>query len=125
MLSRRILLSVFALVLAAGMAWSGDVTGTWTAEFTTPRGDTRESTFVFEVAGEELTGTVSGPRGETPIEDGKVEGESITFTVTRDFGRGDMKFLYEGTLSADEIEMTVTIEGRDRTFDMTARRVAE
>ena len=120
--SRRILLSFVAFILAAGAAWAGDVSGTWVAEFTTQRGDTRESTFNFEVDGEELTGTVSGRQGDTPIDDGKITGDEISFSVTRDFGRGDMKFLYEGTVSGDEIEMTVTIEGRDRTFEMTAKR---
>jgi hypothetical protein len=92
------------------------------ADFTTPRGDTREVTFSFDVDGEELTGTVSGPRGETPIDEGKVAGDEISFTVTRDFGRGEMRFLYEGTVRGDEIDLTVTIEERDRTFDMTAKR---
>lgn len=122
---RRVLLSLVVLVLAAGVAWSGDVSGTWVAEFTTPNGQTRESTFNFEVDGEELTGTVSGRRGDAPIEDGKIAGDEISFSVTRDFGRGDMKFLYEGTLSGDEIALTVTIEGRDRTFEMTAKRATE
>jgi hypothetical protein len=123
MLSRRILLSVVVLTLAVGGAWAGDVSGTWVAEFTTPRGDTREITFVFELAGETLSGTVSGPRGESPIGNGTVAGDEISFSVTRDFGRGEMKFLYEGTVGGDEIELTVTIEDRDRTFEMTAKRV--
>ena len=38
MLRRRILLSVVALTLAAGVAGAGDVAGTWVAEFTTPTG---------------------------------------------------------------------------------------
>ena len=122
----RMLPSIVAVAaLAAGVAGGTDVSGKWVAEFTTPNGQTRESTFNFEVDGEKLTGTVSGRRGDSPIEDGKVSGEKITFSVTRDFGRGDMKFLYEGALSGDEIQMQVTIEGRDRTFDMTAKRAAE
>ena len=123
MFNRKTLLSMLVLVLAAGVAWSGDVTGTWAAEFTTPRGDTRESTFVFEVEGATLTGTVSSTRGESEIEDGKVEGDDISFSVTRDFGRGPMTFLYTGTLAGDEIEMEVTVEAFDRTFEMTAKRV--
>jgi hypothetical protein len=123
MLSRRILLSLVAVTLAAGLAGAGDVGGAWVAEFTTPSGQTRESTFAFEVDGEGLTGTVSGRRGDTPIEDGRIVGDEISFSVTRDFGRGEMKFLYEGTVTGDEIEMTITIEDRDRTFEMTAKRV--
>lgn len=123
MLSRRILLSLVAVILAAGLAGAGDVGGTWVAEFTTPGGQTRESTFTFEVDGEALTGTVSGRRGDTPIEDGTIVGDEISFSVTRDFGRGEMKFLYEGTVNGDELKMTVTIEERDRTFEMTAKRV--
>lgn len=126
MCDRRILSTAVAvLALVAGVAGAGDVTGEWLAEFTTPNGMTREVTFHFEADGATLTGTVSGRRGDTEIEDGTVDGDDISFSVTHDFGRGPMKFLYEGTLSGDEIALTVTIEERDRTFDMTAKRVTK
>jgi hypothetical protein len=123
--SRRILLLFVVLALAAGATWSAEVGGKWVAEFTTPNGQQREVAFDFEVDGETLTGTVSGRRGDRPIEDGKVVDGKVSFSVTRDFGMGEMKFHYEGTLSGEELPLTVTIEGRDRTFEMTARRADE
>jgi hypothetical protein len=125
MFRRALPLVVVVLASMAGSVLAGDVSGEWVAEFTTPNGRSVENTFNFQVKGEELTGTVSGRRGPSPIEDGKVSEDKISFSVTRDFGRGDFKFLYEGEVKGDEIQLKVTIEGRDRTFEMTAKRVEE
>lgn len=123
--SRTTLLLFLVLVLAAGVAWSGGLSGRWVAEFTTPNGQQREVTFNFEVDGEKLTGTVSGRRGDRPIEEGKITDGKVSFSVVRDFGMGEMTFHYTGAMEGEELPLTVTIEGRDRTFEMTARRAEE
>jgi hypothetical protein len=126
MKSHRVVLSVVLLIaFAAASSVAGDATGKWVAEFTSPDGQTRQSTFNFKVEGDVLTGTVSGRSGDATIEEGLVDGDSISFSVTRNWGQGDVKFHYAGTVQDDEIQMTVTIEGRDRTFDLTAKRVQE
>jgi hypothetical protein len=103
--------------------FAGDVTGTWKASFTTPDGQTRENTFVFEVDGEKLTGTVSSPRGESQIQDGTAKGDDLTFSVVRHFGGNEMKFNYKGKLAKDEIHFTV--EAGERSFEMTAKRASQ
>jgi hypothetical protein len=115
----------FVLALAAATTLAGDASGKWVAEFTIPNGQTRQSTFDFHVEGDKLTGTVSGRRGDVPIEGGKIDGDAISFSVTRNWGQGDVKFHYEGTVGADEIQMKVTIEGRNRTLDLTAKRAQD
>ena len=67
-----------------------------------------------------LTGTVSSPRGESPISDGKVDGDNISFSVIRNFGGNEIKFLYKGKVSGNEIKFTV--EAGERSFEMTAKR---
>ena len=122
----RVVWSVVLLsALAAASSVAGDATGKWVAEFTSPDGQTRQSTFNLKVEGDTLTGTVSGRSSDATIEEGLVDGNSISFSVTRNWGQGDVKFHYAGTVQDDEIQMTVTIEGRDRTFDLTAKRVQE
>jgi hypothetical protein len=103
------LLGIFAFAASAA-----DVTGKWTAQVPGRGGNTTENTFVFKVDGAKLTGTMDAGRGG-PIEitDGKVSGDDISFTVVRNFGGNDMKFVYKGKVSGSEIKFTRTMEGMD------------
>ena len=107
---------VVLLALAAGVAAGADVSGKWKAEFTSPDGQQRVNTFTFKVEWEKLSGTVAGSQDETPIENGKVAGDEISFTAERPFG----SFTYKGKVSGDEIKFQVTFN--DRTFEITAKR---
>src|SRR5438105_8219991 len=69
-----------------------DPTGTWT--WTTPGrngGPDRKSTLKLKTDGDKLTGTISAPgrqraeASDTAIEDGKIKGDEVSFTVTREF----------------------------------------
>jgi hypothetical protein len=81
------------------------------AQVPTRGGETRETTFMFKQAGSQLTGTMSGRRGDTQIQDGKVEGDNISFTVTLSFGGNEIKLLYKGVVSGNEIKFTREREG--------------
>jgi len=111
------LLAVFLMIV-----WGANVSGKWKAEYESPDGQTRTSLFTFQVDGSKLTGAVGGARGETPITDGKVSGNEISFSVTRKFGDNEMKFVYKGKVAGDEIKLTVTVGDGERTFEMTAKR---
>jgi hypothetical protein len=99
------------------LASAADVTGKWKAEFNTPDGTARVNTFTFKVDGGKLTGTVQGSQDETPIKDGKLNGDDLSFTAERPFGT----FTYSGKASGNEIKFKVTFN--DQTFKMTAKRV--
>ena len=60
-------------------------TGTWTAQVPSRQGGTREQTFNFKADGCKLTGTISG-RGDVTIMDGKISGDTISFTVKMEYG---------------------------------------
>lgn len=109
------------IVAFAAAAFAADVDGKWKATYESPDGQKRDSTFDFKADGSTLNGTVSSARGETKIQDGKVEGDNITFNVVRNFNGQDFKIGYKGKLAGDEIKMTVSF-GQDRTFDMVAKR---
>jgi hypothetical protein len=111
----------FMIVAFAAAAFAADVDGKWKATYESPDGQKRDSTFDFKADGSTLNGTVSSARGETKIQDGKVEGDNITFNVVRNFNGQDFKIGYKGKLAGDEIKMTVSF-GQDRTFDMVAKR---
>ena len=104
------------LVLAGLGAWTAlaaDISGQWTADVPGREGQTQAYTFTFKVDGAKLTGTIATPRGESPISDGKIEGNQLSFTQTLEFGGNQMKFLYKGTVSGNEIKMSRQREGAD------------
>ena len=99
---------VTGFLLLAGFALAADIDGKWTGEIV---GQGMEIAFTFKAEGTTLTGVhiVSGQ--ETPIEDGKIDGNNISFTVTLDLG-GESKIPHKGTISGDEIKMTYEMMGQ-------------
>jgi hypothetical protein len=110
--------SVLACSLLALFALScskGGINGKWIAEMPGRDGQTRQQTFNFKADGNKLTGTVSGRQGaETPISDGEINGENISFSVTNNFRGNEVKILYKGKLAGNEINFTRTREGGNR-----------
>ena len=98
-------------------ASAADISGKWKAEFTTPDGTPRTNTFTLKVDGGKLTGTVAGTQDETPIQNGTINGDEISFTAERPFG----KFTYKGKVSGNEIKFKV--EFNENSFEMTAKRI--
>jgi len=90
---------------------AADFSGKWVAQMPGRDGQTHESTFTFKADGETLTGTISGPRGDTEISDGKISGDQISFSQIMEFNGNTMKILYKGTISGDQITFTRMREG--------------
>ena len=112
------LLGIFAIA-----AYAADVTGKWTAEVPGRGGNMQTNTFVFKQDGSKLTGTLDGGRGG-PVEigDGKVDGDNVSFTVTRNFGGNEVKLNYKGKISGNEIKFNV--EGGRGPQEFTAKKSA-
>jgi len=112
------LLSVFAISALAALA--ADITGTWKASAEGPNG-AMERTFNFKQDGAKLTGeTTSSMVGKSTITDGKVEGDTVTFTITAEFGGNEMKINYTGTIAGNEIKLKSEAGGN--TFEWTAKK---
>jgi len=116
-------------MIAAFGLLAADVSGKWVAE--TPGrngGPPRQVTFTFKVDGSKLTGTVSqaGRNGnmDTDITDGKVDGDNISFKVTRTMGDQQMTTEYTGTVSGDTINLKMNMNGPNGpvTREMTAKK---
>ena len=100
------------------------VDGKWVAQVPGQGGQTREVTFTFKAEGEKLTGTVTGRQGDTPISDGTVKGDDISFTQTFEAQGNTIKVVYTGKVSGDEIKMTRKREGGEQpATEFTAKRV--
>jgi hypothetical protein len=102
---RILIVGAVALLCMLASAWAADVTGKWTAQVPGRQGTT-ETTFNFKVEGNKVTGTVVSQQGDMPISDGKIEGDTLTFTVVREFNGNQMKLNYKGTVAGDEIKFT-------------------
>ena len=118
----RILFALTLIAALSAVVLAADVTGKWTAQVPGRDGQTREQIFNFKVDGDKLTGTMSLPQGqETAIADGKVSGDTLTFTVTREMGGNTVKLTYTGTISGDEIKFKRE-GGRGPAREFTAKR---
>ncbi len=102
----RVLAVVLVLLVLGVTAFAADVDGTWTGTVQGPMGDF-PVTFKFKADGTKLTGSTLGFDGaEVPIQDGKIDGNTITFSVTFDFGGMPFMLSYKGIVSSDEIKMS-------------------
>jgi hypothetical protein len=106
------ILAVATLMLALSVpTFAADVDGKWSGSVTTPNGDLPVN-FTFKADGEKLTGTTTGFDGsEVAISDGKVDGKSISFKVTFDFGGMPFVLTYKGVVSPAEIKVTADAAG--------------
>ena len=103
-------LSMCALLLTLSCS-AGGINGKWIADLPGRDGQTRQQTFNFKAEGNKLTGTISGRQGETPISDGEINGDDISFSVTQNFRGNEVKVLYKGRLAGKEIKFTRSREG--------------
>ena len=108
-------LALAALVFALGSvtALAADFNGKWSADVPGRNGNTQTTTFTFTVDATAMTvtGTVSGRMGDTPITNGKVTADTITFDVVRNFNGNSMTMSYSGKADGDTIKFTRTFSG--------------
>jgi len=79
--TRAVLWTLALVVLLAVTAVAADVSGKWVAQVPGRGGNTQETTFNFKVSGATLTGSVTNPRGETEISEGKASADEVSFVV--------------------------------------------
>ena len=115
------LLFVFAILSALTLGLlAADVTGKWTWEQAgRGGGNPTVITLTLKASGSSLTGTLSRPgRGggapmDSEISDGKVDGNSVSFTVKQNMGGNEMVTPYKGTLDGDTLNLEFTRPGRN------------
>lgn len=122
-----------AIFLLAAAAQAADPTGTWT--WTTPGrngGPDRVSTLTLKAADSTLTGKLSvpgrdGQPAETPIANGKVDGDNISFDLVRAYNGNSNTNKYSGAVTADKItgKIEFTRNGEAQSRNWTASRSAD
>jgi hypothetical protein len=109
-----------------------DPSGTWTWVMKGRQGrPDRTITAQFKVSGDKLTGTVSTPgrdgqSADTEITDGKVSGEDISFSTSREVNGNKITTKYSGKISGDTIKGKTEFErnGEPVSRDWEAKRGA-
>jgi hypothetical protein len=103
----RIVVPAVLLVASLALIRAADVTGRWTATFTTQVGE-QSYTFEFVVKGNQLTGTAKGNLlGESKITEGKVDGDTISFVENGTYMEMPLRIVYTGTATSnDEIKFS-------------------
>lgn len=102
----------------ASSTGASKIDGVWVSKVQGPEGD-MEITTTFKVDGNKLTGTSASPMGETPLSNGKVNGNEFSY----DIEFGDMKITNNCKyLPNDTIESKVSVMGQDMTMIFTRKK---
>lgn len=96
----------------AAFAFAADVTGTWTATFDTQVG-AQAYTYVFKQEGTKLSGKAISTfaKAETPITEGSVTGDDITFVEDLNYEGMPLHIVYKGKVSGNEIKFVRDMAG--------------
>ncbi len=106
---------ILVVLILAGLVCvcAADITGKWTAEFESQIGP-QKYIFEFKADGANLTGmaisNINGEEEKTPITEGKINGNEITFVENLNYQGMELRIVYQGTVSGDEIQLA-RIEG--------------
>ena len=113
--------SVLLLFLAGLTLAATPVDGRWVAKIEA-RKKTQELVLNLRSDGDRLTGTVGAKRRDLEIKDGKISGDTVTFTTT---SRGKkqqqaIKILWTGRIEGNELKGTRQREGGKQGRPFTA-----
>ena len=113
------LMTMFGIMAVACMTMLGaDLTGKWMSEATGKGGP---QTYTLKQDGSTLTGTIQGGRGgPIEIQNGKVDGDNVSFDVTRNGRDGNtMTIHYTGTVSGTTMKLSFEMMGNTREITLT------
>jgi hypothetical protein len=102
---------ILAVLVVMGLVcvYAADITGKWTAAFDSQVGP-QKYTFEFKADGAKLTGTaisdIGGNVAKTPITEGTINGDAITFVENLDYQGMQLKIAYKGTIAGDVIKLS-------------------
>jgi len=116
------------LCLAVGTLFAA-VDGRWEAEFkvtSKKKGtETRVVSLDLKASQGALTGTVGGVGKKArpmAIQNGKIDGDKISFTTVQKGKKGDQTFIWEGTVQGDQISGERKRDGGKRGQSFVAKR---
>lgn len=98
---RLLLAPLFAIAAIAG-----DVTGIWTGQLPGLFGEVDDISFRIVRNASGLSGKVYGNSESSAIHDVKLEGSVLTFVVVTEMNGGQRKFVYNGVVEGNRMQMT-------------------
>ena len=98
------LFSTALMLLAATMSTAADVSGRWLGKL-----GNSELALNLKVEAKKLTGTIYTPDGDGPISNGKVSGNTITFT----YSTNGVSMPFTGTLNGESLDLSTVIQGKE------------
>jgi hypothetical protein len=99
---------------------SPEVTGTWKGAFDFQGSSVALTLHLTSVAGA-VTGTVEGlPTTPAEIHDGKIDGDTVTFSVNTDYQGQTYKLVYTGKIREGQIAFTFGVEDGSWGAELTA-----
>jgi len=114
-------MALLGLMCITFLASAADVTGKYTAEVPGRGGTPATNTFTFKASGDKVEGSVTNARGDTPIANGKLSGDTLTFVVVLNFNGNEFKSTYTGKVKGDSIDFSVD-RGRGEPITFTAKK---
>ena len=114
---KKLLFVVAILCVMTFAVMAADVSGKWTYDQPGRQGGAATPvTITLKADGATLTGKVTrqGQNGpmDSDISEGKVDGNTVTFKVSRDMRGTTVVTTYKGTLDGDTLNLEVTAPGR-------------
>lgn len=107
-------------VVAAATAYAAGVAGKWTAVIDTQIG-VQNYTYDFQVDGEKLSGTAKSQFSQSPVTEGVIKGDIISFVENLTYEGMTVRVVYKGTISGDEIKFNRQV-GEFASEDFVAKR---
>jgi hypothetical protein len=114
---RRLSLVAALVVASASAAYAADPSGEWRFSVEGDEGRALSATVVLAYEDGKLEGFVENRAGRAPISEARFDGDRVSFTVVREFGKlwRKKKFVtrYAATLADDTLTGTIRGKGRD------------
>src|ERR1700685_1679844 len=101
---KKLALAALLVALGSVTAMAADFNGKWSADVPGRNGNTQTTTFNFTVDATAMTVTGTARMGDTPITNGKVTADTISFDVVRSMNGNSITISYAGKADGDTIK---------------------
>ncbi|AYL94114.1 glycoside hydrolase [Mucilaginibacter celer] len=98
------LLTTFVAICVAAI---NGFAGKWEGKLETETGEVYPLLYNFQIDGDKLTGTAKTPKGDMPIEEGKITGNDFKFTVSIE----DIHIAHTGKFYGDSVGVDIEFNG--------------
>src|ERR1700749_136717 len=105
-MNKKLITTAFLLLcFFVSFAAIENLNGKWSGLLKTDQGDEYPLVYNFRIDGNQLTGTAKTPKGDMPINDGTIKGNTFTFNVMI----GDMEIDHTGKFYGDSVGVDLSL----------------